>query len=934
MSAKLQPSSWAVPLFGSIAILAIACFVQPSDPHTMPTPGAGLRHRPSAKAWRGHIASQQIPPALSSVPVIDPVLTYSTFLGGTNSSGPGGPQQQAYASFVDGPGNVYVTGPTNAPDFPVTPGTVQTTNPSGAPISFLTKINPAGTSLVFSTYLNLTDAPVLAVDASGNIFVGGTNLSFPIPSGTTPFQAAAKTGNSILIVKLNNTATTVLDATYLGGSGEDFLSGLAVDADGNLYVSGSTTSNDFPTKNPYQASLGSGGNSNFVAELDPALSTLLYSSYLGQSSGGLALLAVDASKNAYVVGTALTGFPVTSNALQATCASAGGTVCGTLAKLNPSASGSASLLYATYLGGASVLTQPAAVAVDSSQNVYISGGTNSGFPLVNSLQACSPITGNGFVAEVNAAGALAFSTCLGDNTIKDVVVDGSGIAYVTGSADATLALTNPIQAIANPPENAQFVAAINASAGSLVFSSFLSDVQLPSGTPNSATFNSVGVDSTGNIVVAGISTGYSFGYGALPFPTFNAFQPSPSPLFDAACGHGVLCSNSDAIIVKISPTAGAAAALTPASASFPAQQVGTSSAAQTVTVIDMGSDALTVSNATVTGDFSIQNGCASVAAAGGTCAIQVTFTPTQLGTRTGTVTITDSSTGSPRTVQLTGQGAQASAALSPASLSFPDQQPGTTSSAQTVTLSNSGALTLQISSVQITGPFAETNNCGSSVNATNGSCTINVTFTPTATGSATGTLTMTDSAPGSPQTVSLTGTGGTPSLGLAIASGGSASATVTAGATATYALTIGGSGMAGTASLTCTGAPTGATCSVPATVTLSATTASALNVSVSTTARSNVLFFPGDPTPWFWALALLGCLALMKAASAQQSPRLRWRLAPLLALALCACGGGSSTPTPTPTPNPNGTPAGAYTIVVTAKSGGTTQTQNLTLTVN
>src|ERR1700733_14526175 len=146
-------------------------------------------------------------------------------------------------------------------------------------------------SLIISTHLKHLDAPVLAVDASGNVFVGGTNLSFPIPSGTTPFQATAKTGNSILIVKLNSTATSVLDATYLGGSGEDFLSGLAVDADGNLYVSGSTTSNDFPTKNTHQAFLGTSGNSNFIAELDPALIALLYSSYLGQDSGGLDLLA-------------------------------------------------------------------------------------------------------------------------------------------------------------------------------------------------------------------------------------------------------------------------------------------------------------------------------------------------------------------------------------------------------------------------------------------------------------------------------------------------------------------------------------------------------------------------------------------------------------------------------------------------------------------
>jgi hypothetical protein len=515
MATKPQRSSWAVPLVGSIVLLALVCFVQVSNPHRMHAPSAAPAQRPSAEAWRGHVASQHIPPTHSRIPVIDPVLTYSTFLGGTNFSRPGGPQQQAYASFVDGPGNVYVTGPTNAPDFPVTSGTVQTTNPSGAPISFLTKINPSGTSLVFSTYLNLADAPVLAVDSSGNIFVGGTNPSFPIPPGTTPFQAAPK---SILIVKLNSTATSVLNATYLGGSGNDTLSGLTVDASGNLYAAGYTTSNDFPTKNAFQASVGSSGFSSFVTKLDPTLSTLLYSTYLGQDSSG-GSLAVDSSGNAYVVGQASSGFPVTSGAIQSSCAGA----CGTLARLNPSASGAASLLYATYLGGTSSATNPAAVAVDSSQNVYISGSTASGFPEMNSLQPCAPTVVNGFttnakgfVTEVNAAGALAFSTCLGNNTVTDVVVDSSGIAYVTGSADATLPLTNPIEAIVTPPQGAQFVAAINASAGSLLFSSFVSGIQSPG-----AIFRSVGVDSSGNIVAAGITIDS-------PFPTFNAIQPSPS----------------------------------------------------------------------------------------------------------------------------------------------------------------------------------------------------------------------------------------------------------------------------------------------------------------------------------------------------------------------------------------------------------------------
>jgi hypothetical protein len=200
---------------------------------------------------------------------------------------------------------------------------------------------------------------------------------------------------------------------------------------------------------------------------------------------------------------------------------------------------------------------------------------------------------------------------------------------------------------------------------------------------------------------------------------------------------------------------------------------------------------------------------------------------------------------------------------------------------------------------------------------------------PIAAGAATGTLTVSDNASNSPQTVALSGTGSgpAPSIGLGVASSGSASAAVTAGATAAYILSIGGSGMAGTASLTCTGAATGATRSVPASVPLNATTASTFNVSVSTTARSLVLFTPVRPTPWLLALALLASLALLLTTASAQHSR-RWRLAPLMALVLCACGGGSTS-----MQNPNGTSAGTYTLVVTAKSGSTTQTQSLTLTV-
>jgi hypothetical protein len=247
---------------------------------------------------------------------------------------------------------------------------------------------------------------------------------------------------------------------------------------------------------------------------------------------------------------------------------------------------------------------------------------------------------------------------------------------------------------------------------------------------------------------------------------------------------------------------------------------------------------------------------------------------------------------------------------------------------------------LILSSVQTTSQFAATNTCGAPI-APAGSCTIQVTFTPSASGAQTGTLTIADNAPTSPQTVALTGNVASqgppppPGIGLGVPPGGSASATVTAGATATYALSIGGAGMSGTGSLTCTGAPKGAVCSVPATVPIDASAASTFNASITTTSRLPVGFYRRGSSPWLWALVIFGCVTFFRTkGTSARLPRARFASLLVLAFMLCSCGGGSSNSTaPTPTPNPNGTPAGNYTLVVTAKSGTSTQTQNLTLTV-
>ncbi len=867
----------------------------------------------------------------SSDLLIDPVLVYSTFLDGPN----GGKAIDAVTKLVvDATGNIYVAGNTSSLKFPTTSGVVlPSIDINAGSRTFVAKIDSTGKTLLFSTYVpGINSMGGMALDSSGNIYVAGFTTGLTIPSGTTPFQGATR---SIGIVKLNSTATAVLNATYLGGSGNDGVSGIAVDSAGSLYVTGYTLSNDFPTtSNALQTSLGSMGNDAFFTKLNSSLSAATYSTYLGGNSeaGGSTLgsLAVDSSMNAYVVGNATPGFPTTSGAAKATCSSA----CAYLAKLNPSASGSASLVYSTFLGDGSAAY---VVKVDSNKNAYIGGVTNSH---ISSLDSCTA-PGSGFVAEIDAAGTLPFSTCLGtvsanfDLGVTGLALDTSGILYVAGTGADGLTLTHPIQTnfTANSVVNS-YVAAIDPGTNSLLFSSLIGGAQPMEKDP----VTSVGVDSTGNIYVAGGAWADTTSATLPPqLPVFNALQPIP--------GKGIFCTNcttSDAFIWKIAPTDAPAAALNPAQLSFPAQAIGTPSSMQTVTVVDLGSAALAVSNATATGDFSVQNNCSTVTPAGGTCTIDVTFTPTSTGAKNGTLTITDNSAGSPHTVQLIAVGGQGSAQFSPASLSFGNQVVGTTSAVQQVNLTNAGALPLSVSHIQAASPYSETNDCGTSVGA-GGSCTISVTFAPTAAGSATGALMFTDSASDSPQSVPLSGEGTAPGLGLGVASGSSNSAQVKAGSSATYVLSIGGGGTSGTASLTCAGAPAKAVCSVPATVAVSGSSATNFNVSISTTAPSQLIVYPFSlgPLQWLWALALFGVVFVFRLNRQLSVRRLVWA-APLLALTLCSCGGGGvgsgSTGTgtgtgTTPIPPTGGTTAGTYTVTVTAKLGSATQTQMLTLVV-
>ena len=660
---------------------------------------------------------------------IDPRLGYSTYLGGSNTD-------QGVGIAVDSSGNAYIIGDTNSTDFP-TVNPLQASN-GGFFNAFVAKLNPAGSALVYSTYLGGSgqDAGLgIAVDTSGNAYITGSTNSTDFPT-VNPLQRANAGGDGdAFVAKLNPTGSALVYSTYLGGGGQDAGLGIAVDTSGNAYMTGSTSSTDFPTVHPLQPAIGGTANA-FVAKLNPAGSALVYSTYLGgSSSDGGQGIAVDTSGNAYVTGTAVsTDFP-TVNPLQP--ASGGGGADAFVAKLNPAGS---ALVYSTYLGGSSI-DKGTAIAVDASGNAYVTGSTfSTDFPTVSPLQPAAGGDGDAYVSKLNPTGsALVYSTYLGGSEGDQgfgIAVDAPGNAYVTGSTTSSdFPIVDQLPTYGGNAD--AFVAKLNPTGSALVYSTYLGGSGDDQGV-------GIAVDTSGNAYVTGNTNSPNF-------PTMNPLQP--------AYGGG----DGDAFVVQIqSPPI-----LSPPSLTFGPQLVGTTSAAQIVQLNASGS--LSITSIVTSAEFAQTNNCGSSLPGDGSCQISVTFKPSASGLQHGTLTITDSGGGSPQTVALSGTGTQPVVTLSPASLTFGNQAVNITSTKRVSTLKNTGNGTLTITSIGITGTdsrdFAMTKSCGTSV-AAGGSCDIFVTFRPSASGTRTAAVSITDDAPKSPQSLPLTGVGVLPALTL------------------------------------------------------------------------------------------------------------------------------------------------------------------------
>jgi hypothetical protein len=413
-------------------------------------------------------------------------LVYSAYPGASVGSG----------IAVDSAGNAYVTGWTGA-GLPTTPGAFQTTYGGGTFDAFVTKLNPSGSALVYSTYLGGPNEDLgfgIAVDGAGNAYItGAAEAGFPLMNPLQPYDRGSS--YTAFVTKVNPTGSALVYSTFFGGSVYDFGYGIAADSAGNTYVTGIAYSSDFPvTPGAFQTTFG-GYYDAFVAKFNPAGSALVYSSYLGGSDSDIGYgIAADSAGDAYVIGgTSSANFPTTPGAFQTTY---GGNGDAFVTEFNPTGS---ALVYSTYLGGSSG-DGGSGIAVDSAGNAYVTGGTSStDFPTMNPLQPTLAGSGDAFVSEFNSTGsALVYSTYLGGSggsSGSGIAVDSSSSAYVTGSAGTAFPVTPGafqtsggygfVAKIGNSNTTTSLVSSLNPSVFAQAVT-FTAAVSAASGTPTGA----------------------------------------------------------------------------------------------------------------------------------------------------------------------------------------------------------------------------------------------------------------------------------------------------------------------------------------------------------------------------------------------------------------------------------------------------------------
>ena len=503
--------------------------VQHCKPHVYQLAGRARREIPGRYVMAGaHRIRFEIGAYDRRLPlIIDPVVSYATFLGGTGNDG-------AFSIALDRAGNIYLAGITRSLDFPRTTGSIPgRTFPDAtdATDAFVAKLNPQGTALLYATSLGGSEGDTVmsvAADAEGNAYVTGgtTSKDFPVTPGAFQTRFGGTGGHSLppfsspagdgFVAKLDPTGSALVYSSYLGGTGIDQGYGIAVDSSGSAYVAGATESPDFPVTQGVFQSTRRGSTDIFIARINSAGTGLLYSTYLGGSDEDYAFsLAVDSSGSTYVTGvTSSDDFPINPGAFQSHRT---GGASGYVAKLNSTGT---ALVYSTYLGGNN-RTYAYGLAIDGAGDAYVTGVTTAtDFPATaGAFQSRSKPAGQGgdvFVTQLSPSGSsLVYSSVFGGNgsdTGYAIAVDESGSAYITG---ATRPYGNgPWIDFPTTPDAAQrcgtgnpaaFLAQLSAGGTALKYSSYLG------GGPGGGSVGmAIALDTQGRVYLAGSTSLPSF----------------------------------------------------------------------------------------------------------------------------------------------------------------------------------------------------------------------------------------------------------------------------------------------------------------------------------------------------------------------------------------------------------------------------------------
>jgi hypothetical protein len=741
-------------------------------------------------------------------------LLYSSYLASVSQGDAG------HGIAVDSSQHAYITGtavagPGAVPNFPILNG-AQSATPPAPGSAFLTVMNTTASTnaLLYSTYLGGDDQNsgtnaigsglgdigwAVAVDANKIAYIVGTTVSLDFPNigSTATFPnikgwqgfPALNTGGSAFAAAVNTTLSGVnslVYSTYVGGNTADLGYGIALAGSGVVYITGQTSSSNFFTTQAGTSagqfpSLPTTPGVAFVTGLNTSVSGQpTYSALLGGSSGDSGFgIQVDALGNVIVTGTTQSSdFPITPGAFKTALGLAVGDAF--IAKINPAASGSAGLLYSTYFGGKGTTVgsnnfpdQGKGIALDSLGNVYITGQTYSltDFPLsAGAFESSTPggTLSAAYAAKLTLLPVLAFgspcsfgltvtpaTSCLLDfGTQPFEVASAPQALTLTNNTGAAIALTIPLPALTGA--NAADFSAAPAVSGSTAACA----ASLAAGA--SCAIKATFTPSTSTAELAALTVTYTYNNGT--------GTPAPGSQTVALKGTGMAPPT-----VTLNPTP---------TLTFSSQPAGTTSAALPVTVNNTGAGNLVLTAApavsgTNASDFAIASGttCTNGATVlpSASCTINITFTPGAAGARgPATLTVTDNAGTSPQTITITGTGVPAApvASVSPLTVAFGNQLVTTTSAAQTVTVQNTGNVNLNITAA---ASFSGTNasdfaiasgtTCTNSAVVTpNSTCVINVTFTPPANGSGSraAILNIADNAAGSPQAVTLTGTGTLP----------------------------------------------------------------------------------------------------------------------------------------------------------------------------